>query len=238
MIEHGMRPDKFVHIPNGIDTAGWDGKPEPLPNEHARLFSKLHAEKRFIVCYAGAHGLANALDVLLDAAMELRNHPVSIVLIGKGPEKEKLEERVARNGLVHVHFLDEVHRKAVLTALAAADVLYIGLQGRPLFRYGVSPNKLIDYMMAAKPIISAITAGNDMVTESGCGISVPAENPSAISAAVLTLLALTHRERAAMGLRGREYVLRNNAYEVLANRFERVMMNCRVQESAAGRRPV
>ena len=77
--------------------------------------------------------------------------------------------------------------------LASMDVLLISLRRTPLFRFGISPNKLMDYMMAGRPIIQAIDAGNDMVSESGCGLTVPPEDPKAIANAVLQLMALGPR---------------------------------------------
>jgi len=55
------------------------------------------------------------------------------------------------------------------------DILYIGLQRQSLFRFGISPNKLMDYMMAARPIVCAVDAGNDIVSEAGCGITIQPE---------------------------------------------------------------
>jgi glycosyltransferase involved in cell wall biosynthesis len=99
------------------------------------------------------------------------------------------------------------------------DALYIGLQRTSLFRFGISPNKLMDYMMAAKPVIQAIDAGNDMVADSGCGISLAPEDPRALADAIAQLAGLPAAERAAMGQRGREHVRRHHDYRVLAARF-------------------
>jgi len=88
-----------------------------------------------------------------------------------------------------------------------------------LFRFGISPNKLMDYMMAGRPIIQAIEAGNDMVAESECGLSVPPEEPQAIAEATLHLLALSASEREAMGRKGHEYVMAHHDYRVLAQQF-------------------
>ena len=83
--------------------------------------------------------------------------------------------------------------------------------------------KVFDYMMAAKPVLHAVEAGNDLVAENGCGISCPPEDPAALAEAVLRLRAMTAAEREAMGLRGKEYVMRHHDYRVLANRFLEVL---------------
>ena len=107
--------------------------------------------------------------------------------------------------------------------LQEMDALYIGLKGDPLFRFGVSPNKLMDYMMAAKPVIYAIQSGNNLVAESGCGISVPPESPEDIVKAVLGLMNLSTEDRKQMGQKGRIYIRENHDYRLLAKQFLAVL---------------
>jgi glycosyltransferase involved in cell wall biosynthesis len=99
------------------------------------------------------------------------------------------------------------------------DALYLGLRDEPLFRFGVCPNKLIDYMMAAKPVIQAINASNDLVQEAQCGYSVPAEDPDALSLAILDLLTASPLARDQLGHNGRVFVEHRHSYSVLADRF-------------------
>jgi glycosyltransferase involved in cell wall biosynthesis len=223
MIEHGMAPEKFVHIPNGIDAAEWQNAHAVLPPEHAGLLAGFRKEKRFILCYAGAHGIANALSSLLEAAGMLEDLPLAIVLVGQGPEKAALHSKAVQMGLNNVAFLPPVPKAAIPALLAAADALFIGLQDQPLFRFGVSPNKLMDYMMASKPVISAIRAGNDMVSESGCGITVAPEQPAELVKAIETIMNMTPDQRDALGRNGRAYVLKHHEYRVLATQFETAM---------------
>ncbi|HTG81711.1 MAG TPA: glycosyltransferase, partial [Geobacteraceae bacterium] len=116
-----------------------------------------------------------------------------------------------------------VSKSSIPALLAAMDALYIGLQRQPLFRFGISPNKLMDYMMAGKPVINAIEAGNDPVAESGCGISVCSENSDAIAEAIQELMGMNEAEREVMGMRGKEYVLKHHDYRVLARKFVEIM---------------
>jgi glycosyltransferase involved in cell wall biosynthesis len=174
---------------------------------------------RFIIVYAGSHGLANALDSLLQAARLLADEPVTFLMVGQGPEKAALQHVASQAGLSHVVFLPPVRKNAVPALLAAADALILCWRCIPIYRFGVSPNKLIDYMMAGRPVIHAIDAGNDMVAESGCGISVPPEDPQALAGAVRRLMQTPADERARMGENGRSYVLAHHDYRVLARRF-------------------
>lgn len=223
MRKHGMAPHKFVHIPNGIVVDDWDDAEGALPPSHHQALQELKSRGRFLVGYAGAHGIANALENLIGAASLLRDEPVAFVLVGQGPEKERLQEKARALGLSNMVFLPSIPKKTVPALLSAMDCLYIGLQKQPLFSFGVSPNKLMDYMMAAKPVIHAIEAGNDLVAESGCGLSVAPEDPAAIAAAVRQMVEIPLPDRIRMGERGRKYVLACHDYRILARRFLEAM---------------
>ena len=110
-------------------------------------------------------------------------------------------------------------RDAVPQLLSQFDVGYLGWRHQPLYRFGISPNKLIDYMMAGLPVIHSVDAANDPVAETGCGFSIPPEDARALADAAVRMKALSEAERSAMGNRGRSYVLKNQTYEVLAQRF-------------------
>lgn len=225
MREHGMASHKFAYVPNGIDIAEWEQNNNILPPEHKEILAELKAKGRFIIGYAGAHGIANSLYTLIDAAQLLQTHPVTFVLVGQGPEKTPLVQRVKKLGLTNVIFLSPIAKNSIPELLDMMDALYIGLQRQPLFRFGISPNKLMDYMMAGKPIIQAIEAGNDMVAECGCGISVPPEDPKAIANAITRLVRMALVDRDTMGIKGKKYVLANHDYRILAKQFIEAINN-------------
>jgi len=219
MQEHGMSPHKFAHVPNGIAAMEWQGIGEPVPPEHCEALARLKTQGQFILGYAGSHGLSNALTSFVDSAGLLKGKPVTLVLIGKGPEKEGLRRRAATAALDNVLFLPPVPRSSMPALLASMDACFIGWNRKSIYRFGVSPNKLFDYMMAGRPVIHAIEAPGDLVAESGCGLSTPPEDPQAIAEAALHLMALSLDEREAMGQRGRHYVLAHHDYRILARRF-------------------
>jgi len=216
---HGMAPHKLHLVPNGVDPAEWQDPPAPLPARLDADLDGLRQQGRFIVGYAGTHGVANALGTLLDAARRLRGHPVAFVLVGGGPDKPALEHARAALGLDNVHFFDPVAKAQVPALLARFDVAYIGWRRQPLYRFGISPNKLLDYMMAECPVLHAVDAGNDSVREAGCGVTVAPDDPHAIADAVLALRALAPDARLALGRCGRAHALANHTYPVLGQRF-------------------
>lgn len=213
----GLDAKKWHFVPNGIALSEWDQQ-TPLPEGHQSKIDALRAQGATLVGYAGSHGVANALGTLLDAAALLPPE-VHIVLVGGGPEKQGLMDRVKAEGLARVHLLDAIDKTAIPAFLEAVDIAYIGWLPNPLYRFGISPNKLMDYMMAAKPVIHSVEAGNDLVQEAGCGMSVLPNSPAAVRDAVRDIMALTPDARKEMGLRGRHFVQAHHDYAVLAQGF-------------------
>jgi glycosyltransferase involved in cell wall biosynthesis len=216
-----MPEGHFTYIPNGIDPEEWNSSnpPAAVPDEHREALRTLQKTGSFLIGYAGSHGVANSLHTAVGAASLLRDKPVCFVLVGEGPEKESLQHQARQQELSNIVFLPPVPKASVPSLLASFDALYIGWQRQPLYRFGISPNKLLDYMMAGKPVIHAVEAGNDLVAESGCGISIAPENPKALAEAALRIMTWKPSERDQAGRRGRDYVLRNHDYRALARRF-------------------
>jgi glycosyltransferase involved in cell wall biosynthesis len=123
-------------------------------------------------------------------------------------------------GLKNVHLWHEVEKNQVQSVLSAVDVCYIGLTKDPLFRYGVSPNKLFDYFYASKPIIYAIDSGDyKPVFDAGAGVEVEPESPDRVAEAILHLSKLSSEQRFEMGKNGRREVMAKYNYEALARSF-------------------
>jgi glycosyltransferase involved in cell wall biosynthesis len=217
MQSRGMPPSAFRYIPNGIDPTEWTSSGALAPDIGAAL-EAVRKRGRLLVAYTGAHGLANALDVLLDAAKLLKG-TAEVILVGDGPERERLALRVKNERLENVTMLGPIPKNSIPALLQAIDVAYIGLQSQPLFRFGISPNKLMDYMMSGRPVVMAIAAGNDPVTQANCGVTVPPDDPAAIAAAVRELSCTSAEARAQLGANGRRHVLERHSYDVLARRF-------------------
>lgn len=217
MLSNGLKDrDKFTYIPNGIVYEDWQSI-ERMPNEHEQFFSKLKNDGYFIVCYLGGHAISNALDTFVDAAGLLKDENVAFVLVGKGAEKNRLINKAA--DLKNVYFLPSVSKKQVPGVLHAANVLYVGLADSPLYRYGVSLNKLYDYMMAGKPVIYGVKASNNEVEEARCGITIPAGDEKALANAVGHLMTLSSDELREMGNNGNRWVIEHCEYSRLAKQF-------------------
>jgi len=216
---HGLQTRKLQIVPNGIVPEDWEGEPEPLREDVAAALSAARAAGETVIGYAGSMGVPNALDTLLDAAALLRDSQMRILLVGDGHERGRLVRRIADEGLTHVTWLPPIPKPQVRNLLQGIDIAYIGWQPSPIYRFGIAPNKLMDYMMAERPVLHAVKAGNDPVAESGCGRTVPPGDPAAVATGLRELAAMDRDALRAMGERGRAHVLAHHSYPVLAQQF-------------------
>ncbi|PLW93126.1 MAG: glycosyltransferase WbuB [Marinilabiliales bacterium] len=222
MISRGLDIKKWHYVPNGINLAEWDRK-TPIEESLRKQLEDIRNQFDFMICYTGSHGIANALHNFIEAAKTQNDKNIAFVLLGDGPEKENLQRKA--EGADNIFFFDPVSKQEIPDFLEYFDATYIGLQSQSLFRFGISPNKLFDYMMAGKPVIQSINAGNDFVKEANAGISIEAENADALAEAIIELSKKEASELKSIGNNGKEYVLKHHTYNVLAKKFIDIMHN-------------
>lgn len=218
MKTRGLSEDKFYYIPNGVSVDDLS-KIEELDKKTVDQIPK----DKFIVGYAGTLGIANALDSFIEAAKILKdNDSIAFVLVGDGAEKEKLLQ-LSKN-CSNIFFVGAVKKNQVQSVLKYFDVCYIGLKNDPLFKYGVSPNKLFDYMYSGKPILYAIDSGNfKPISDINAGFNIDSENPQATLDGVLRLYNMSEEERRKMGQNAKKYVVENHDYSCLAKKLIKVI---------------
>jgi glycosyltransferase involved in cell wall biosynthesis len=215
--DHGARRVELV--PNGADPEMFD------PAEEGSVFRTRHnLTDKFVVLYAGAHGLSNDLGVVLESARLLAvNAPrVMLVLLGDGKEKPALQKLAAEMGLSNVLFLPPIPKMEMPTALAGADACLAIL--KPLEEYKTTyPNKVFDYMAAGRPIALAIDGVIRAVVEAaGCGIFAQPGDPAALAEAVKTLSADPGQSRS-MGLAGRKYLEEHFSRTIIAEKILQIL---------------
>ncbi|MGA7194904.1 MAG: glycosyltransferase family 4 protein [Anaerolineales bacterium] len=201
-------------IPNGAAPSMFDPS-----NDGADFRRANQLEDRFVVLYAGAHGMSNDLNVVLDAAKLLMDEKkIQIVLLGDGKEKPALQARAAEMGLSNVSFMASVPKSEMPNVLAAADACIAIL--KPLEEYKTTyPNKVFDYMAAGRPVALAIDGViREVVEAAQCGIFAEPGNASAL-ANVLHELAHNQEKSQMMGLNGRKYLEQNFSREAIGEKL-------------------
>ena len=219
MARRGLDLTRLRIVPNGVALDSWEIEHEPVCNEVQQALNHARDQGHAVVGYAGSMGLPNALDALLDAAALLRGRPISFLLVGDGHERETLMQRMRQEGLASFHFLSSIPKQQIPSFLSQIDVAYIGWRQVPLYRFGIAPNKLMDYMMAGCVVLHSVYAGNDPVAEAGCGLTVPPMDAPAIARGLQHLLSLSTEARRAMGQAGCAHVRAHHDYAGLAQRF-------------------
>jgi len=162
---------------------------------------------------------------VLRAAEILRTDKrIAFELIGDGPAKQGLDVEARRRSLHNVVFHDSMSKEAVGKFLADSDAGLMVLKDVPLFAFGVSPNKLFDYWAAALPVVCNVPGEvESWMRESGGGVQASDSSPESLAAAVRALANMPPEERAAMGVRAREWVAVHHDRPVLAAELERTL---------------
>ena len=199
--------NKIILIPNAAD---FSLIKEMNPNFSASLFKKeLKLEDKFVITYVGAHGVANHLIQLVEAAKHLRNTNVVFQMIGDGMEKKWLIEEVNKADLKNVIFRDPVSKMEVFKYILASDVGASVLKKADTFKT-IYSNKTFDYMSCKKPVLLAIDgASRDLINEAGCGVYVEPENTEQIVKGIRELLEKDDNELKLMGEKGYNYAQEN-----------------------------
>jgi len=221
-VEKGV-PREHVHwIPNGVSMA-------PLAEDPRRPGDP------FTVMYFGAHGMANGLENVLDAMHRIAATPnaskIRLRLIGDGPAKAALQAKAAALGLTSVSFEDPIPKMRIPALAASADAFIFNLVDAGVFKFGVSANKLFDYMAAARPTIFCCNAPANPIEASRGGLSVPAGDAQALADAIGRLAAMPPEELEAMGARARAWVGDHHDIRRLGARLASVL------EAACGTEP-
>ena len=216
MTSRGMDRRKYHYLPNGIDLGG------ARANGAAPRARDANRPETFTVGFVGTLGRANVLETLIDAARLLGPDEAQVVIVGHGPERDQLVARAA--DLRNVAFVGAIPKCEVAGTVALFDACYVGYRRSSLYRFGVSPNKLYEYMAAGRPILFAADAANQPVSEADCGRTVAPEDPAALADAIRSLAAAPADERERLGANARAYVEQRHDYGRLARELAEILL--------------
>jgi glycosyltransferase involved in cell wall biosynthesis len=214
----GIAKERVVWIPNGVDLS-------LFPRSE---LAEAPGDETFTLMYFGAHGGANGLDNVLQAMAQVAQLPggqnIRLRLIGNGPLKPALIEQAKALGLTNVQFESPVPKSQIPTLAAQADAFVIAVLDLPkLYRFGISMNKLFDYLAAGRPILIASAATNNPVAASQAGLTVPPGRSQELANAIVQMANTPLTERQRMGQAGRAYVEQNHGFDQLAQRLAQTL---------------
>lgn len=217
-------------IPMGVDVEA-SRAPVPLPADYVEAHIPT---SKFTVAYAGSIGISSAMDVFFECVEAMQeDQGIHFVVLGDGQLCQSYMHRYCV--LPNLTFARRLPKAQVHDFLSRCDLLYLSVHDSKVCDYGQSLNKLIDYMLAAKPIVASYSGYPSMIDEAGCGTFVPAGDSAALRDEVRRYAGMPSENRAAIGERGRAWLLANRDYKVLAEDYLRVLLPQR-QHAALTRR--
>lgn len=208
----GFDRQKIYYLPNGIDLE----RQEMMDYESSLSEEMRNIRRRYkhITMYMGSHGIANALDTIVEAAAHPLNRHTAFVLVGDGPEKQSLMKKAEQ--MQNVFFFPSVSKNEVYSTLNLADVLLISMMDSPLYNYGISLNKLFDYLLVGKPILFAGKVLNDIVGEAGAGMTVSPQDAERFTEGIRILTNLREDEKETIKRNAFHYVKEHHDISRLA----------------------
>lgn len=208
----GVPPEKITVIPNGTE----------VPPESAATREELRQYHRIVgttAVYAGAHGPANALDSVLDAARRLPD--MNFLLVGAGSEKQRLQIRARVESLTNVEFRDPMPKDDLLQLLSACDIGVHSVEPLSVLQLGMSPNKMFDYLAMGLPVVS--NAGDGLARVIGDEECALVGAPDSLADALHQLMVEGPERRTDRGRRGRRIVQARFSRSAAAAELEKVL---------------
>ncbi|WP_159739445.1 glycosyltransferase family 4 protein [Vibrio atypicus] len=208
---------RITCIPQGVDLSFYHDQQEDIGDDYRTSYIPFG---KFIVTYSGTFGSANSLDRIIDAAKLIESQgyqDIHFLFVGDGYLKEDLQMHA--KGSTNITFAPKVKKSQVQSILAASDILVAAVQDEPIYKYGLSLNKFIDYMYASKPIVAMYSGYPSMINEADCGEFTPANDPVAFANAVVGLYQKPVDELRVIGKRGHQFVVAQREMSVIAKKY-------------------
>ena len=216
MLKHGVDKQRYRYLPNGIELN------DAIFSGAHPLLEALNEKQEagcFVVGYGGSHGHANPLMQVVEACHKLQLkgvEDIAFFMVGDGPDKAEAMEEAKKLGLSNILWFESVSKDVIMAFYEKLDCAFIGLKDLPLFKYGPTPNKLMDYLAAGRPIIYAIRSSFDPVAEQKLGFSIQPDDSVELVNAMEQMRDTSEAERILMGKRARLFAEKEHSYSALA----------------------
>lgn len=220
IINRGFEKSKVHLITNGVDTELFNKK-----NRDEEFRKELELDNKLAICYAGNHGIAQGLEVIINTAEILKDYKdIKFLFIGDGPEKNGLIESAKNKRLDNIIFLPVQPKKNMPRIIASMDAAIIPLKKLDLFK-GALPSKMFETLASEVPIILAVEGEAErLINNAKAGIVIEPENSEQMAEAILKL----YNNRSLIneyGKNGRKYAIENYSRENITKKFENILYN-------------
>jgi glycosyltransferase involved in cell wall biosynthesis len=200
--------------PLGFDPENYSERDLSINNP----FININTGDKILIGYAGSMGLTNGLDIFIETIKSMNScSNIHFLIVGSGDLKEKYQAELAH--YENVTFLPRIEQKQVKYFLDSCDILYLSTQNSKVWKYGQSMNKIVEYMLAAKPIIATYNGYPSMINEADCGIFVKSSSPSELKSVFLEYASFSKTDLQKIGEKGRIWIYENRTYSKLAKDY-------------------
>lgn len=212
---------KFHYIPMGFEPEVW----EKDNNDYCfSLPEEIITKGFFKVGYAGSMSNLDCIDEIINAAKILKDKPICFLLLGDGEQKEKFISMAESLNLPNLFFLGRVPKYKVKNFLKQCDLLLSPWKNiNSLYKFGISPNKWIDYMLSGKPIIVSLNGPQCIINDAKCGVFIESGNPEKLAFTINNYALMSKHELESIGNNGRVYLYKNLRYDVLCSKYIQVI---------------
>lgn len=195
---------------------------ELLLDDKYNPFNDIFPKDKVIIGYSGSMGISNALDPFINLIYMLRdNVNIHFMMVGSGDLKEHYESKLSECN--NVNFLPRIKQDEVKYFLAKCDIVFLSTKPSKVWDYGQSMNKVVEYMLAGKPIIATYNGFPSMINEADCGVFVKSTESQKIEedikVALLEMVNLSKAERDKIGKRGQDWIKSRRSYTLLAKEY-------------------
>lgn len=200
--ERDVKQGKVYHINNGVDLESF------IYNQKNHQISDhdLENTETFKVIYTGSIRKSNNLGILIEAAEKIKKLSSNIVFLvyGQGDELEFLKKEVKNRKIENIIFNGSIHKKYIPYILSKSDVNILDIYDSSIFQYGVSPNKLFDYLAGGKRILSGLICKYDILKKYNCGITLGNINANELANKIIFFYNMPKEQREKMENNARE----------------------------------
>lgn len=194
-----------------------------VPNTDKNLlqenpFEEVFPKNKIIIGYAGSMGITNALECFIEVIKKLQSQEkIHFMLVGSGDLRETFEKTL--EGCLNVTFLPRIEQDKIKYFLQKCDILYLSTKNSKVWEYGQSMNKVVEYMLASKPIIASYAGYPSMINEAHCGRFITTSTVEDLASEILDIASLDEKQRRTLGENGQKWIYENRQYPKLAKEY-------------------
>lgn len=215
LLMKGLKKNSFSYIPNGIEVES-----STLTNDCNALTDLKKTKKNLgsnglIIGYMGAIGKPNNIDTLIKSMSSLKKLQIVTVIFGEGTEKKRLLNYKRKNKLDNVKFFDPIPKAQIAKVIKLCDLMFINAQPKKIYKYGISPNKIFDYLLQDKYTLSGIDSPGNPLELASAEIYFQANDDRDLARKILDF----YYNRPTENVNFSKFVRENYSYKCLSKKY-------------------